>query len=63
MRVPVLSKTIKLTRPAMFILSGEIQNMFCFLSLETANTIPTVIAAGKAGGTVIVTKSKDLSII
>ena len=28
-----------------------------------ANTVPTVIAAGKAGGTVIVTKSKDLSMI
>ncbi len=28
-----------------------------------AKTVPTVIAAGKAGGTVIVTKSNDLSII
>ena len=37
------------------------QKIFIVFSLLIANTEPTVIAAGKAGGTVIVIKSSDLS--
>ena len=61
--MPVLSKTIKLTLPATLTLGGEIQKIFFFLSLDKANTVPAVIAAGKAGGTVIVMRSNDLSTI
>jgi hypothetical protein len=59
-RVPVLSKTIMFTRPATFILVGEMQNIFIFLSLASAKAVPAVIAAGSAGGTVIVTRSRHL---
>jgi hypothetical protein len=45
------------------ILGGEIQKIFFLLSLLIAKTVPTVIAAGKAGGTVMVSKSRDLSTI
>lgn len=51
------------TRPAILILAGAIQYILYLLSLDTAKTTPTVIAAGKAGGTVIVIKSSDLSAI
>lgn len=39
------------------------QKIFFFFSLLIANTVPTVIAAGNAGGTVIVIRSRDLSMI
>ena len=42
---------------------GEMQKMSFFLSLRTAKATPTDITAGRAGGTVIVIKSSDLSII
>lgn len=42
---------------------GEMQKMSYFLSLRTAKATPTDITAGSAGGTVIVIKSSDLSII
>ncbi len=63
MSVPVLSKTMRFTLPATFTLGGEIQKIFFFFNLLIAKTVPTVIAAGRAGGTVIVIKSSDLSII
>ena len=42
---------------------GEIQKIFFFLSLEIANAVPIVIAAGKVGGIVIVTKSRQFTAI
>ena len=62
-RVPVLSKTIIWTLPAAFMLKGLIQYIFLSLSLDSANMIPTLIAAGRAGGTEIVIKSKNLTIV
>lgn len=47
----------------MFTLGGEMQKIIFFLSLETAKATPTDIVAGNAGGTVMVIKSRDLSII
>jgi len=46
-----------LTRPLTFTLGGEIQNIPFFLSLIRENVVPIVIAAGRVGGTAIVTKS------
>jgi hypothetical protein len=60
-RVPVLSNTIIVILPATFTLYGEMQNIIFFFSLSIANIAPTVIAAGNAGGTVIVIRSSDLS--
>jgi hypothetical protein len=62
-RVPVLSKTKVLIRPATLILKGEMQKMLQFLSLPIANSVPHVIAAGRAGGIVMVMRFKDLSMI
>lgn len=45
------------------ILGGEIQKIPMFLSLISEKAVPTVITAGKVGGTVMVTKSNDLSTI
>jgi hypothetical protein len=39
------------------------QNILFFLSLARAKSVPTVMAAGRAGGTVIVIKSKERSTI
>jgi hypothetical protein len=39
------------------------QNIPLFLSLAMAKAVPAVMAAGKAGGTVIVIKSSERSII
>lgn len=63
MRVPVLSNTIRFTLPATLTLGGDIQKILFFLSLLIANAVPAVMAAGSAGGTVIVIRSSDLSII
>jgi hypothetical protein len=49
--------------PLIFTLGGEIQNILLFFNLEMAKDTPTDIVAGKAGGTVIVIKSNDLSTI
>lgn len=62
-KVPVLSKTIILTLPATFTRGGEMQKILFFLSLASAKRVPAVIAAGKAGGTVIVIKSNERSTI
>ena len=48
--------------PLMLTLGGEMQNILTFLSLPIANEIPTDIVAGRAGGTAIVIKSRDLII-
>ncbi len=52
-----------LMRPATFTRGGDMQKILFFLSLANANNVPAVIAAGSAGGTVIVIRSKDLSTI
>ena len=62
-RVPVLSKQKLLTAPQRLMLRGLMQKMFCLRSRFCANTIPTVIAAGRAGGTTIVTRSSVRRII
>ena len=59
--VPVLSNTIIDTRPAMFTLGGAMQNIFDFFKREIATTVPTIIADGRAGGTVVTIKFKELS--
>lgn len=61
--VPVLSNTKVLILPATLILKGEIQKILKFLSLPIAKSVPHVMAAGKAGGIVMVTKFKDLSMM
>ena len=62
MRVPVLSKTIILILPLTLTLAGDMQKIFLFFNLEMANATPTDIDAGRAGGTVMVIRSSDLSI-
>ena len=37
------------------------QKILRFFSLDIAKAVPTVMAAGRAGGTVIVIRSRDLS--
>ena len=61
--VPVLSKTNRFTRPDTFTRGGEIQNIFFLFKRLIAKAVPAVIAAGKAGGTVIVIRSNDLTIM
>ena len=62
-RVPVLSKQKLLIAPHRLMLRGLMQKMFCIRSRFCANTMPTVIAAGSAGGTTIVTRSNVRRII
>ena len=61
MRVPVLSKTIMFTLPETFTLGGEMQKILFFLRRLIAKAVPAVIAAGRAGGTVIVIRLRHLS--
>ena len=61
-RVPVLSNTKVVTRPAILTLGGEIQNIFWLLSLRIAKIIPHDMAAGSAGGTAITMRFKERSI-
>ena len=61
-KVPVLSKTMMLILPLIFTLGGEMQNILLLFNLVIAKATPTDMVAGKAGGTVIVIKSRDLSI-
>lgn len=60
-----LSKQKRFNRPQKLILGGLIQYICIFFSLFCAYTVPTVIAAGSAGGTIIVmmsnTRNKILS--
>ena len=42
-------------------LGGEMQKILAFFNLLTANATPIDIVAGKAGGTVMVTRSSDLT--
>lgn len=60
---PTLSKQTRFSCPQIFILWGLIQKIPIFFSLLWAYTIPAVIAAGSAGGTVIVMISRDSIII
>jgi len=62
-RVPVLSKTKLVMRPAILMRAGEMQNIFRFLSLFYAKITPAPTAAGSAGGTAIANKFRALSII
>ena len=52
-----LSKQTRFTLPAILIILGEMQNIPSFFKRFWACNIPTVNAAGKAGGTTIVTMS------
>jgi len=54
---------MRFTLPLTFTLGGEMQKIFFFLSLPMAKIVPMVMAAGKAGGTVIVIKSRDRTMI
>ena len=63
MSVPVLSNTIKLTLPLTFTRGGDMQKILLRFSLAIAKAAPAVMAAGSAGGTVIVIRSKDRSMI
>ena len=51
------------THPHTFTLWGEIHIISAFFSLDKVIATPTVIAAGSAGGTQIVIKSRDFKII
>lgn len=56
-----MSKTIIWILPQILTLGGEIQKILLLFNLVMANATPTDIVAGKAGGTVIVIRSRDLS--
>lgn len=60
MRVPVLSKHMKLVMPPTIVLLGDVQNIDFYFIFYNANIIPNVILTGRPGGTVTVTKSKNL---
>ena len=57
-----MSKTIIWILPQILTLGGEIQKILLLFNLVMANATPTDMVAGKAGGTVIVIRSRDLSI-
>lgn len=59
--MPVLSKTKVVILPDKFTLGGEIQKILCFLSLKIAKATPQLIAAGKAGGTQMTIRFRNLS--
>uniref|UniRef100_A0A915HJ73 Uncharacterized protein n=1 Tax=Romanomermis culicivorax TaxID=13658 RepID=A0A915HJ73_ROMCU len=59
-KVPVLSKQTQFTAPHVFIVLGDMQNMPFFLKRRSAFMTPMVMAAGKNGGTTMVTTSKLL---
>ena len=61
--MPVLSKTIRFTLPLTFTRGGEIQKILLLFNLAIAKAAPAVMAAGRAGGTVIVIKSNERSTI
>lgn len=58
-----LSKQTQSTDPDTLITLELMQNILLFFSLFKAYSLPTVMAAGRAGGTAIVIKSKDLMIM
>ncbi len=59
--VSTLSKQIHLSLPQTLILGGLMQKMPAFFRRFWAYTVPTVMAAGRAGGTTIVMMSKARS--
>jgi len=61
-RVPVLSKTMIYIIPLTLTRGGEMQKIWHFLSRWMAKATPAVMVAGRAGGTVTVRRSRDLSI-
>lgn len=48
--------------PDKLTLGGEMQKILCFFSLNIAKATPQLIAAGKAGGTQMTIKFRNLSI-
>lgn len=56
-KVPTLSKQTQLTDPDTLITLEFIQKIEAFFSLDSAYSLPTVMAAGSAGGTAIVIRS------
>lgn len=54
-----LSKQTRFICPQILILCGLMQKIPMFFSRRCAYTIPAVMAAGSAGGTVMVTMSRD----
>lgn len=56
-KVPVLSSTITFTRPLTLTLGGDIQKIPFFLRRQRENEVPIVMAAGRVGGTAMVTRS------
>ena len=58
-----LSKATRSIVPDWLIELGAMQKMFFFCRRRCANTMPTVIAAGSAGGTTIVNTSSERRII
>jgi hypothetical protein len=61
-RVPVLSKTMMLTLPALLTADGAMQYIPFFLSLSIANKVPVIIARGRVGGTKVVIRFNQSSI-
>jgi hypothetical protein len=55
--VPVLSKQQTLILPATLTRLGEMQKILCLRSLASAKPVPMERAAGRPGGTTIVTRS------
>lgn len=49
--------------PQILTLGGEMQKILLLFNLEIAKATPTDMVAGRAGGTVIVMRSSDLSMI
>lgn len=60
--VPVLSKTIIFTLPAVLTHDGDIQKMFFCFNLSIANRVPVIIAVGNEGGTKVVIRFNPLSV-
>lgn len=58
-----LSKQTQEVLPQTLITLGLMQYTLAFFNLDIAYNLPTVIAAGKAGGTTIVIISSDFIII
>ena len=62
-KVPVLSKQIVRTMPQRLIFSGLMQKTFFLFILFNEKEIPKERQVGRAGGTLIVTKSNSLMMI
>lgn len=58
--MPVLSKQLKLTTPPVITLDSSMQKIDLFFNFSIAYITPKAILTGKAGGTVITIRSKNL---